>query len=942
MSKDSEKNVTSLEVTSPSQSNASLSSALVKERTRRIKEIFWDSLDRTSEERRLIFKLDIFILTWAGFTYFSKNLNSNNVSNAYVSGMKGDLNVVGNEYQTFTTMWTIGYVISQIPSQLICTRVRPSIWCPTWELLWVVVTFATSAVKTPHQMYACRFLVGLAEGTFYPAVHTVLGGWYTKRELAKRASIFFASAFIGSMFSGYLQAALYTGMNGTGGLAGWRWLFIFDGVITFPMALWGRFAQAYYALPDLPSNTRVHWLKPEEIKLARQRMIDAGKGEDIPVTWFGIKRVLGKWHFWVYTAYYTENIGSYMNLWLTSLKRYSVPEINNYPTATNAITIVTTLSYGWTSDALQLRSPIVYFSLTVCFFAAMNLAVWDGVPFGLKWASYYLTGFAQGSGPIFLTMVNEACASDSLERKFILGTTNSVAYAFNAWIPLITYNTTKAPRFLVGNSVTVALIVCAGLTLTLAVLLQRRDIRKTNKFENEDREGNLAGIPSHLPSIESTKSSGNGNEKIELDYLLDEFVESSILSYNESVELNSKTCLTEGVNFDSDAANSNAERWRDISSSQISEWRQSIVAHLRQSHREEQKKIKSKLGVKSGRGIVMAAGDHEAAFRARTNIRLLKSYNCTLPVEIFHFSNELTAPDKSLLEDLSNLGRSKKQQEENSGMKVTVRLVEGLEKGKEWKAFHIKGPAIQQSSFNEILYLDTDSYLLQNPEYLFEGKPWKETGLLLWPDFTKSHPTNPLWRLLGQECRSEYEGESGQILISRTLHQDLMWLVVYFAVHHEEFYHFMGGDRDSFRAAALLLGKKWAGPGRANAAAGVVVGDNDQGGGHTMLQADSEGKWLFVHANLIKYASFRRPLWSRIQRITEDRYASGTTYGDISPPNDKIGDGVKLHVDSTPRMVMTMSTFTESNENLVSVENWDMYEELKGFEERWFAFGGAH
>jgi ACS family pantothenate transporter-like MFS transporter len=111
-----------------------------------------------------------------------------------------------------------------------------------------------------------------------------------------------------------------------------------------------------------------------------------------------------------------------MNLWLKSLGRYSVTQINTYPTVTNAVTILTSLVYGWTSDAIQLRSPIVFFSLTVCFFAAMNLAVWDGVPFGLKWASYYLTGcvflisglivsglmsvcpsrFAQGSGPVFL------------------------------------------------------------------------------------------------------------------------------------------------------------------------------------------------------------------------------------------------------------------------------------------------------------------------------------------------------------------------------------------------------------------------------------------------------------------------------------------------------------------------------------------------------------
>ncbi|KAM0544381.1 hypothetical protein ACHAPJ_011840 [Fusarium lateritium] len=279
------------------------------------------------------------------------------------------------------------------------------------------------------------------------------------------------------MFSGYLQAALHNGMNGVHGLSGWRWLFIFDGVITLPMALW-----AYYALPDLPSNTRVKWLKPEEKEYFLHRMQKAGRDLEEPFTLQGLKRVTMKWHFWVYTTYYTfficsENIGSYMNLWLKSLNKYSVAQVNTYPTVTNAVTIITTLAYGWTSDALQIRAPIIYFSLLICFFAAMNLAIWDGVPFGLKWASFYLTGFAQGSGPIFFTMVNEMCAGDSLERKFILGTTNSIAYAFNAWIPLITYNTNYAPRFLVGNTTTVALIVGATITLTVATTLQKRDAK---------------------------------------------------------------------------------------------------------------------------------------------------------------------------------------------------------------------------------------------------------------------------------------------------------------------------------------------------------------------------------------------------------------------------------------------------------------------------------
>jgi alpha 1,2-mannosyltransferase len=74
------------------------------------------------------------------------------------------------------------------------------------------------------------------------------------------------------------------------------------------------------------------------------------------------------------------------------------------------------------------------------------------------------------------------------------------------------------------------------------------------------------------------------------------------------------------------------------------------------------------------REIVMAAGDRDPTIRARTNIRFLKSYNCSLPVEIFHFSNELSGQDIQFLEELNKL-------DEGSGMKITVRIVNGVKKG---------------------------------------------------------------------------------------------------------------------------------------------------------------------------------------------------------------------------------------------------------------------
>jgi MFS family permease len=62
-----------------------------------------------------------------------------------------------------TSIWTVGYVIGQLPSNLLLTRVSPRWVIPSLELGWGVATIATSAVKSYKALYALRFLVGLFE-----------------------------------------------------------------------------------------------------------------------------------------------------------------------------------------------------------------------------------------------------------------------------------------------------------------------------------------------------------------------------------------------------------------------------------------------------------------------------------------------------------------------------------------------------------------------------------------------------------------------------------------------------------------------------------------------------------------------------------------------------------------------------------------------------------
>lgn len=79
------------------------------------KSYLWDTLDKPPKEKKFLFKLDAIILTFASLGYFIKNLDQININNAYVTGMKEDMNMYGNELNIMQTMWTIGYVIGEIP-----------------------------------------------------------------------------------------------------------------------------------------------------------------------------------------------------------------------------------------------------------------------------------------------------------------------------------------------------------------------------------------------------------------------------------------------------------------------------------------------------------------------------------------------------------------------------------------------------------------------------------------------------------------------------------------------------------------------------------------------------------------------------------------------------------------------------------------------------------
>lgn len=451
----------------------------------------WDTFDKSPEERKFLFKLDTALLTFASLGYFIKYLDQTNINNAFVSGMKEDLGLYKNQLNYMQTCWTVGYVIGEIPSNIILTRIRPSIWIPTMEIIWTVLTMCVASCNSAPPIYALRFLIGLAESTFYPGMQYIIGSWYRHDELAKRSCIFHTSSAIASMISGYLMAAVYN-LDGVGGRAGWQWLFIIDGVISLPIAIAG-----YVVLPDVPEITRAPYLTQTDVALAQKRMALEGRADRQPYTKAKVKKIFTSWHIYTLVllyVFFNNGSGLAQPIFAQFLKastnpKYTISQINTYPTTTFAVQVFTTLIYAWSSDSLfrGARWPPILFAGLMNILVYSSLAAW-AIPDGWRWACYMLAGCGGGVSGLCMAWAHEICSDDNEERAIVIGSMNEMAYVVQAWLPLIVWQQVDAPEYTKGY-ITVCCLSVGMIAMAIVVrTLHKREVAKKRRAALEGSE----------------------------------------------------------------------------------------------------------------------------------------------------------------------------------------------------------------------------------------------------------------------------------------------------------------------------------------------------------------------------------------------------------------------------------------------------------------------
>jgi ACS family pantothenate transporter-like MFS transporter len=333
-------------------------------------------------------------------------------------------------------------------------------------------------------------------------VQWILGSWYKPDEIGKRTAIFTSSGLAGTLFSGIMQGAIYRNLNGKSGLAGWRWLFVIDFLITLPVAIYG-----FLIFPDTPTSTRAKYLTPAEKKLAVERLPEVVKERGV-LGWSLFRRVLLSWHWWAFvwlwiagsnTEMFSTN--AIMQLWLRGTGDYSIPQVNYIPSSVSGMGIVATLTLGWYTDWNPRHRWHV--GILLSFTAIISGALMLNPPTrAAKFAALIINGFQYAGQTVFFAWANDLTRQDDAKRSVVIASMNMLSIAFYMWWSIVFYNATQGPDWYIGSCAMLGMGSLLFATTLVTFALQRRQ----EKHEAVDLHAEDQVVRTEEASIDKEKA----------------------------------------------------------------------------------------------------------------------------------------------------------------------------------------------------------------------------------------------------------------------------------------------------------------------------------------------------------------------------------------------------------------------------------------------------
>lgn len=198
------------------------------------------------------------------FCYLASYLDRINVGFAKLQ-MQDYLSLSETAYGLGAGLFFVGYIVFEVPSNVVLQRVGAKIWIARIMISWGVLSGLTMFVTTPMQFYIIRFLLGAAEAGFLPGVLFYLTTWFPSYRRGRIISFFMIGLPLSSVIGGPLSGWIMAHFANVFGLQGWQWLFLLEALPTIILGF-----MTFFILPN--NHHQAHWLNQHEKDLVTQAL----------------------------------------------------------------------------------------------------------------------------------------------------------------------------------------------------------------------------------------------------------------------------------------------------------------------------------------------------------------------------------------------------------------------------------------------------------------------------------------------------------------------------------------------------------------------------------------------------------------------------------------------------------------------------------------------
>ncbi|WRT68164.1 uncharacterized protein IL334_005139 [Kwoniella shivajii] len=390
------------------------------------------------EEKKVLRKLDTYVISILGCLYLLSFLDRSNIGNANVAGLSTDLGLVGNQYGTAVSIVYATYVTFEPVYANLLKIITPKILLSVSTFCWGVLTIATAWSTNYHGLITIRILLGATEAGLFPCVN----------KIGRRLSFIYVCAALSGAFGGLLAYGLTQIKSSK--LTGWQYLYIIEGSIST------AFAPVAYLL--VPNQVDQAWfLNQQEKALCQARTITNRRfyNPDDQFDWAQVKRALTDWKTWCQT------VPAYV------------------------VAALSLLTFGHFSDKYQVRSPFIILAL---LFIVIGYIVLIAAPqVGVRYFGLFLV--AVGLYPS--TALNLAWCSGNaaghFKRATASGTMQLIGNCAGAAIGYI-FNAQTSPRYFKGLYVALGATILSMLLTAFQALMIKKENARREKLVNEGAE----------------------------------------------------------------------------------------------------------------------------------------------------------------------------------------------------------------------------------------------------------------------------------------------------------------------------------------------------------------------------------------------------------------------------------------------------------------------